>query len=64
MIRERINNGKKIDIGDMKSMVLDTVDVYCRQITPFINDAFGGVISPFILFDCNFTKDSFHAAIY
>jgi hypothetical protein len=64
MIGERITNGKKINIGEMKSMVLDTVDVYCKQILPFINDVFGGVVSPFGMFDCNFTKDSFFAAIY
>jgi len=45
-------------------MVLDTVDVYCEQILPYINNVFGGFAAPLALFDCNFTKDSFLASIY
>lgn len=64
MIGERMKRGEKIGIAGMKEMVLDTVDVYCRQVLPYLNSLFGGVAAPFSLFDCNFTKDSFLASIY
>lgn len=64
MINERISKGKKINVEDMKEMVLDTVDIYCKQVLPYINGAANGFGNPWSLFDCNFTKDSFLAAIY
>lgn len=45
-------------------MVLDTVDVYCRQIIPLIKEAIPAADKALKEFDCNFIATSSQAAMY
>lgn len=62
MIQERIAAGRKLGIHDMKEMLLDTTDVYCRKVI----DCLVKVVDAQLLrgFNCSFSSQSSQATVY
>lgn len=63
-LKKEFQAGRKISDDFAKKIILDTVDVYCRQILPEITEVVEES-RPFLSnFDCDFTASSTQASIY
>lgn len=64
LISAQIASGRKFELQDLKNILADTVDTYCRRILPDLKALIPEAEAILGDFDCNFTSSSSAAVAY